>query len=548
MAPARKLLRAGARVVRAARARGAARRYLAPARRGAAPAYPVARLAADEPAAAAAVPVAYPLLGVALHAYGPTAVPTDAAAPGADWDVDALRKRVAASSGGTGRIVVHAMPDAARDRVDAWGPLPPAFALMRNAQRTLRPARTLQSGSLPRRLVVSVPVTDPKAHDPQSNKRSYRDLIADCVHCGFCLPACPTYNSWGEEMDSPRGRIDLMKGVADGIIPLDDLVTGHIDACLGCMGCVTACPSGVRYDLLIEATRAKIEEQVPRSPSDRAFRERVRALPVPRALARAGARAVAGGEARADAPCREPAGQAAPPRLRQLATMAPPLKLRNAFRSLPARVTASGERRARVGLVAGCVQRTFFPGVNDATLRVLSAEGCEVVVPRGQGCCGALSLHSGRDEEAKRFAKALIERFEGEPVDAIVINAAGCGSTLKEYGELFADDPAWRRARRPSRPRCATSASTSPRSGRAHRATSCRSRSPTTTLATSPTRSACACSRASSSARSPGCNCSRSPRATSAAAAPAPTTCSSPRRRTRSGCARSTTCRASRPT
>ncbi|MEA2663727.1 MAG: glycolate oxidase iron-sulfur subunit [Candidatus Eremiobacteraeota bacterium] len=292
---------------------------------------------------------------------------------------------------------------------------------------------------------MSVPVTDPKAHDPQSHKREYRDLIADCVHCGFCLPACPTYNSWGEEMDSPRGRIDLMKGVADEIIPLDALVTGHIDACLGCMACVTACPSGVRYDLLIEATRAKIEEQVPRSPSDRAFRAFVFALfPYPQRLrvlapglwlaAKLGLPRLAAG----------PLGKLLPPRLRQLATMAPPVKLSDTFKSLPERVAAKGERRARVALVAGCVQRTFFPGVNDATLRVLSAEGYEVVVPRGQGCCGALSLHSGRDGEAKEFARALIERFESEPVDAIVINAAGCGSTLKEYGELFADDPAWR--------------------------------------------------------------------------------------------------------
>src|SRR5947209_11878028 len=125
------------------------------------------------------------------------------------------------------------------------------------------------------------PADSPK----QTGPRTYDSLISDCVHCGFCLPACPTYVSWGEEMDSPRGRIDLMKGVSDGVIPLDDLVTGHIDACLGCMGCVTACPSGVRYDLLIEATRAKIEEQVPRSPSDRAFRAFVFALfPYPQRL------------------------------------------------------------------------------------------------------------------------------------------------------------------------------------------------------------------------------------------------------------------------
>jgi glycolate oxidase iron-sulfur subunit len=139
-----------------------------------------------------------------------------------------------------------------------------------------------------------------------------------------------------------------------------------------------------------------------------------------------------------------PLGKLLPPRLRQLATMAPPIVLRETFASLPARTAAQGARRARVALVAGCVQRTFFPGVNSATIRVLSAEGCEVLVPGGQGCCGALSLHSGRLDEAKSFARALIERFEKLDVDAILINAAGCGSTLKEYGELFASDPQWR--------------------------------------------------------------------------------------------------------
>jgi glycolate oxidase iron-sulfur subunit len=292
---------------------------------------------------------------------------------------------------------------------------------------------------------VSVPVTDPHATDPNAPQRDYRELIADCVHCGFCLPACPTYVSWGEEMDSPRGRIDLMKGVADEAIPLDAVVAGHIDACLGCMACVTACPSGVRYDLLIEATRAKVEDAVPRSAGDRAFRELVFALfPYPRRLramipalwlgTKLGLTRIAAG----------PLGKLLPARLRQLATMAPPIALRDAFSSLPERTAAKGERRARVALVAGCVQRAFFPGVNDATIRVLSAEGCEVLVPRGQGCCGALSLHSGRPDEAKRFARALIERFERAHVDAIIINAAGCGSTLKEYGEIFAADPDWR--------------------------------------------------------------------------------------------------------
>jgi len=139
-----------------------------------------------------------------------------------------------------------------------------------------------------------------------------------------------------------------------------------------------------------------------------------------------------------------PLGNVLPTRLRQLATMAPSIDLREAFTSLPGFTPARGETRARVALVAGCVQRAFFPNVNAATIRVLSAEGCEVVVPRGQGCCGALSLHSGRTEEAKRFARSLIAHFERERVDAILINAAGCGSTLKQYGELFADEAAWR--------------------------------------------------------------------------------------------------------
>ncbi|HZO92755.1 MAG TPA: (Fe-S)-binding protein [Candidatus Baltobacteraceae bacterium] len=275
--------------------------------------------------------------------------------------------------------------------------------------------------------------------------RSYTSLISDCVHCGFCLPACPTYNSWGEEMDSPRGRIDLMRGMDDGAIALDAAVVSHIDACLGCMGCVTACPSGVRYDLLIEATRAKIETETTRSPSDAAFRSFVFALfPYParlRALIPALWLGTKLGFARLAA---GPLGKLLPPRLRQLATMAPPIALRDAFHRLPVRTPARGARRARVALVAGCVQRAFFPGVNDATIRVMSAEGCDVFVPRGQGCCGALSLHSGRLDEARRFARALIARFENADVDAILVNAAGCGSSLKEYGELFAEDPAWR--------------------------------------------------------------------------------------------------------
>ena len=289
-------------------------------------------------------------------------------------------------------------------------------------------------------------VTDTRQPDSpaQTGPRSFDSLISDCVHCGFCLPACPTYVSWGEEMDSPRGRIDLMKGFSEQLIPLDEVVREHIDACLGCMACVPACPSGVRYDLLIEATRARIEDALPRKPADAAFRNFVFALfPYPNRLRAMIPALWLGSKLGLSRLAAGPLGKLLLPRLRQMATMAPGVRLRDMFSELPASTPAKGERRARVALVAGCVQRVLFPNVNDATIRVLSAEGCEVVVPAGQGCCGALSVHSGRLEEGKRFARALIARFEQQQVDAILINAAGCGSTLKEYGELLADDPEW---------------------------------------------------------------------------------------------------------
>ncbi len=280
-----------------------------------------------------------------------------------------------------------------------------------------------------------------------STTRSFDDLTSDCVHCGFCLPACPTYTSWGNEMDSPRGRIDLMKGLSDGVLVLDDTVVAHFDKCLGCMACVTACPSGVRYDLLIEAQRAKLEVAAPRSVADRAFREmifalfpypaRLKALAVPLLVyAKSGLQSLV---RRTGLLTRLPA------RLAGLEALMPDIGISDLQMPLPEFTRAATPRaRGRVALVAGCVQRTFFPNVNAATIRVLAAEGYDVLVPRGQGCCGALSLHSGRAAEAKRFARALIERFAREHVDAILINAAGCGSTLKEYGELFADEPAVR--------------------------------------------------------------------------------------------------------
>ncbi|HEY6147070.1 MAG TPA: heterodisulfide reductase-related iron-sulfur binding cluster, partial [Thermoanaerobaculia bacterium] len=274
-----------------------------------------------------------------------------------------------------------------------------------------------------------------------------RSLIDDCVHCGFCLPACPTYVSWSEEMDSPRGRIDLMRGLDEGKIELTDGVIAHFDRCLGCMGCMTACPSGVRYDVLIEQTRAKIEKSGRRSFADRLYRSLLfRFFPHPKRLAWLAAplRAYAGTGLQ-NLVRRSGILSLLPKRLAQLDALAPASGGRPGGGELPERTPAAGPARARVALVAGCVQRVFFPEVNAATIRVLAAEGCDVRVPGDQGCCGALSMHAGREEEGLEFARRLIESFEsgGGDAGAIVVNAAGCGSNLKDYGRLFADEPAW---------------------------------------------------------------------------------------------------------
>ncbi|MEV6984342.1 heterodisulfide reductase-related iron-sulfur binding cluster [Sphaerisporangium sp. NPDC051017] len=263
------------------------------------------------------------------------------------------------------------------------------------------------------------------------------ELIKDCVHCGFCLPTCPTYALWGEEMDSPRGRIHLMKQHVEGT-PLTPEMAGHFDACLGCMACVTACPSGVRYDTLIEQTRAEVERTHRRGWDERAFRalvfglfphpRRLRALRLPLKLTER------------LRPRLAPLLERLDPRLAAMAALAPPIPRRT---RIPPLVAARGERRAVVGMLTGCVQAEFFPRVNAATARVLALEGCDVVVPPGQGCCGALSVHSGRPEEASRFARRTIATFERAGVDTVIVNAAGCGSSTKEYADLLAGDPGW---------------------------------------------------------------------------------------------------------
>ncbi len=263
-------------------------------------------------------------------------------------------------------------------------------------------------------------------------------LVGDCVHCGFCLPTCPTYVLWGEEMDSPRGRIYLMKSGLEGE-PMTDAMVEHFDACLGCMACVTACPSGVQYDRLIEATRAQVERHHERPAQDRALRSLIFSLfPYPRRLrALRGPLKVLQRTGLDGALRRSGLLARLSPSLAAMQSLAPRL---GQVESLPDRVPAVGTRRATVGLLTGCVQGAFFPGVNAATARVLAAEGCEVVVPSGQGCCGALSTHNGREAEAQRFARAVVDTFERAGVEHVVVNAAGCGSTMKEYADLLADD------------------------------------------------------------------------------------------------------------
>jgi glycolate oxidase iron-sulfur subunit len=241
-------------------------------------------------------------------------------------------------------------------------------------------------------------------------------------------------------MDSPRGRIYLMKAGAAGRLDMSEAVVSHFDTCLGCMACETACPSGVRYAPLVEETRAAIEHHHRRSIGDRLFRRLLLSvLPFPGRL-RLAARPIALVNLLRR---RTAALSLLPPKIRNLIALAPASRRARFSDDIPARTPAAGSPRLRVGLVTGCVQRVFFGDVNDATVRVLAAEGCDVVAPRGQGCCGALALHAGRDREARAFARALIGAFERNQLDAIVINAAGCGSTMKNYGELLQDDPDW---------------------------------------------------------------------------------------------------------
>jgi glycolate oxidase iron-sulfur subunit len=286
--------------------------------------------------------------------------------------------------------------------------------------------------------------TPPPANAPGQANIDY-ELFLDCVHCGLCTSACPTYVELGDENDGPRGRIYLMRAVTDGRIPLDQAVRGHLDLCLDCRACESACPSGVQYGRLIEPFRLHMDQTGLASRplswltrellfriTPHAWRMRLALAParwmqwagVDRLLQRSGLLSML------------------PARFGGLQAMLP--RLRPHYGRLPELLPAEGPRRARVGLFLGCAADAFFPETNLATARVLQKNGCEVWVPRGQGCCGALHYHAAQEEPAKTFARQNGAAFATElaTLDAVIVNAAGCGAMLKDYGHLLADESA----------------------------------------------------------------------------------------------------------
>ncbi len=271
-----------------------------------------------------------------------------------------------------------------------------------------------------------------------------RAALSACVHCGFCLPSCPTYQVLGVEMDSPRGRIMQIEAVDQGAVPIEEPeFRRHMYLCLNCRACETACPSGVQYGSLVEAARANIP---PATRREALLRRAVLGgvFMHPARVRTAGAtlrlyqRSGAGRLAR-----RAGLLNLLPARLAELEDLLPPAQGPVLRRRLPETVPAGAARRYRVGFISGCVMAEFFAGTNAATTRVLARNGVEVVVPRNQVCCGALHLHSGERAMARALARRNIDAFEPLDLDAVLVNAAGCGSTLKEYGELLADDPAY---------------------------------------------------------------------------------------------------------
>jgi len=276
------------------------------------------------------------------------------------------------------------------------------------------------------------------------DKPEYDDY-SHCIHCGLCLNQCPTYRLWGNEADSPRGRIRQMLLVDQGRLELGDAFVTHIDRCLDCRACETACPAGVQYGRLVEMARAQIEQNYKRPFVSRVLRDFAyrRFLPYPRRISaaarllkfydRSGLRAVARGT-----------GILRLFGMQERDRLLPKVDSMFFFGELGKTFPAQGRRRARVAFFAGCIAQVMFSELNRATVRVLQANGCEVVVPAGQTCCGALAAHAGVRDVARSLARTNLDAFLVDDFDAVITNSAGCGSTLKEYTHLFPPDDAAR--------------------------------------------------------------------------------------------------------
>lgn len=274
--------------------------------------------------------------------------------------------------------------------------------------------------------------------------RSYYDGLLDCVHCGFCLDVCPTYTETGNEAESPRGRIYLMRALEERRRELDASAVEHLSRCVGCRACETACPSGVLYGGLIEIQRQRIQEAKQEPPRiSRVKRLLLWTLTDERRAA------LAMGPAAWIGHLVGAGRNVIPPILTRFLGGRSSMNLHHPVsplaRSIPNRTPAQGPKRATVAMLSGCVMNVLYHDVNVATIRVLAANGCEVLVPRGHQCCGALHAHNGALEEAREMARRTIAAFEKITADAIVVNSAGCGSTMKEYGHLLGGDPEWAR-------------------------------------------------------------------------------------------------------
>jgi glycolate oxidase iron-sulfur subunit len=276
--------------------------------------------------------------------------------------------------------------------------------------------------------------------------------VNQCVHCGLCLASCPTFSELGTEMDSPRGRIFLIKSLAEGRLALTDSTVRHLSLCLDCRACETVCPAGVPYGRLIEAAKAEIEARRPGGPGRRAFRWlNFRLLLGHPAALRAAAAALRAYQASGLQAVVRRTGltRLLPGTLPAWEALLPSMPPASARAPLPAVIAAEEPRRGRVALLTGCVQSVVFGAHNRATARILARNGYEIVVPPGQGCCGALNAHGGDHAAAVAMARQTIEVFEAARVDAVVVNTSGCGAHMKGYGHLLAGDPAWaERARR----------------------------------------------------------------------------------------------------